>query len=113
MAGAGGLAFVLLGGLIGFLLVLGAIGLVVYGFVTENARRGYIASLIALAISVVASLLSTPFWIVLLSGHGSHGEPVTFAEASPIYVLVSIEAFMMAASLLGSLRQRSRRKASG
>ncbi len=111
MAGAGGLANVLLGGLTGFLFAIAAIALALYNAATSNPRRGFIASMIALVLAVLAVVLSAPIWTVVLSGYGTHGEPLDYAEASPAVVLVVIEAIAVLASIPGAARQALRRMA--
>ena len=94
----GGLANVLLGGLLGLLLAGGAAGLLVYGFVARDPRRSFKAAVAAFGVAIVSALLSSTFWIVVLSGHDTHGEPFRYAEASPAVALVVIEALVLAAS---------------
>lgn len=108
MAGASGLALVLLGGLVAIVLVLGAFGLLVFGLVAANARRALKASVVALAISVLSAVLSFPFWKVVLSGRDTHGEPLGYPESWPLAAVVIIEAFAIAAAVWGIIRQRRR-----
>ena len=105
MANAGGLLVVLVGGLIGLCLVAGGIALLVYGVVARNPRRGFAASLIALVLTLLAALLSTPFWIVVLSGRDTHGERLNYGESSPLVAVVAVEALAIAAAVAGIVRQ--------
>ncbi len=108
MAGASGLAVVLLGDLIGIVLVAGAFGLLLYGLLASNARRALVVCVVALCFSVTASLLSFPFWRVVLSGKDTHGEPLVYQESGPLVAVVAVEAAAMVVSGLGILRQRGR-----
>ncbi len=108
MAGASGLALVLLGGLVGVVLVAGAFGLLLYGLLASDARRALRACVVSLGVSVVSALLSFPFWRVVLSGRDTHGEPLVYGESWPLVAVVAIEALAMAASALGIIRQRRR-----
>jgi len=109
MAGAGGLAEVLLGGLIGFIFSIVAIVLVIHGLRTRNPRRAFITSIIALVLSVVAVLLSETFWTVLLSGQSTHGEPLDYSDEGPLLVLIALEALALLASIANAARQALRR----
>jgi hypothetical protein len=110
VANAGGLLVVLLGGLIGLGLVVATIALVVYGIVAEDPRRGFRASVAALTLSMLAALISTPFWIVVLSGRDTHGEKLDFGESWPIVALVVVEAVGIVAAAVGVVRQRAARR---
>ncbi|HWZ89707.1 MAG TPA: hypothetical protein VNW92_12675 [Polyangiaceae bacterium] len=109
MANAGGLLVVLIAGLVGLGLVVGTVALLAYGLVARDARRGFTASLVALGFAVVAALLSTPFWIVVLSGRDTHGERLNYGESVPLVAVVAVETLAIAASLGGVLRQMRRR----
>jgi hypothetical protein len=109
MAGIGGLAVVLLSAVIGLLLAIGAIVLAIYSFATSNPRRGFITSIIALALSGVSVLLSAPIWIVLLSGHDTHGEKLDYSEMSPAIFLVAVEALALLAAIPSAARHTLRR----
>jgi hypothetical protein len=80
--------------------------------VARDPRRGLTASVVALVLSLLAALLSTPFWIIVLSGHDTHGEPLGYRESWPFVAVVVVEALAIGAAVLGVLRQRSRRTAS-
>jgi hypothetical protein len=108
MAGASGLALVLLGGLVGVPLVAAALGLLLYGHLATNARGALRASVAALCISLVASLLSFPFWKVVLSGRDTHGDPLVYRESWPLVGVVVLEALTVAAAAWGVVRQRRR-----
>jgi hypothetical protein len=110
MANAGGLLFVLVAALVGLGLVAGTVALLVYGVVARDAQRGFKASVVALLLAIVAALLSTPFWIVVLSGRDTHGDPLNYGESSPIVAVVVSEALALAAALVGVVRQMRRRK---
>lgn len=109
MAGASGLIIILMGVAIAIVLMGGTIALLVYGIATGNPRRGFIASVIALALSLLSALLSSPIWALVLSGHDTHGNPWHFSEIWAAVVLLAVEALAILASLLGVARQRSRR----
>jgi hypothetical protein len=110
MAGASGLVYVLLGIGIGIVVLIGSIGLVIYGLVANNARVGVKASVVALVLSVFSALLSSPVWIVVLSGRDSHGAPLHDGDSAPLVGLVIFEAFVIAASAWGIIKQRRRFK---
>ncbi len=109
MAGAGGLAAVLLGGLIGFIFAILAIGLAIHGLTTRNPRRGFATSIIALALSVLAIVLSAPIWRVLLSGYSTHGEPLDYGEMTPVIFLIVLETIAVVVSVPGAVRRTLRR----
>jgi hypothetical protein len=111
MAGAGGLAAVLLGGLIGFIFSVVAIVLVIYSFRTGHPRRGFVASIVALALSAVSVPLSSLIWVVVLSGRDTHGDPIDYGEMSPAVILVIVEAVALLASIVSASRQTLRRLA--
>jgi hypothetical protein len=100
-----------LGPPLGFLLVLGAIPLLIYSFRTRNARRGFIASRIALGLSLVAVLVSTILWIELVSGRYRYGDTVDYRDPDFVVyeVIAGFEALVLFASLLSVMRQRARR----
>ena len=106
----GGLADVLLGGLLGFLLAGVAAGLLVYGFVSRNAHRGFKATVIALGLAIVAVLLSKTFWMVVLSGLDTHGEPIRYSDSMPPIILVAFEGFVLVAALAAVVCQALRPK---
>jgi hypothetical protein len=108
MANAAGLLIVLIGGLIGLGLVLGTFALLVYGLVTKTPARGLVASIVALVLSVLASLLSTPFWIVVLSGRDTHHERLDYAESWPLVALVVVEALALGSALFSIVRNARR-----
>jgi len=113
MANAGGLLLVLLAGLVGLGAVAVSVGLLVYGLVAKNPRRGLRASLVALGLSLVAAVLSTPFWIVVLSGRDTHGERLDYGQSAPLVAVVVVEALSIAAAVGGVVRQARRQRQSG
>jgi len=110
-----GLAIVILGGFLGIALAAIATVLFVYGFVGRDARRGFIASAVSLGFAVVATLLSLPFWVVALSGRGTHGEAIHLSgDDSPIAVPVVVEAVALGLATIAFVRRwRERRRARG
>ena len=106
----GGLADVLLGGLLGFILAGVAAGLLVYGLVTRKPSRGFKASVVALGLATVAVLLSKTFWVVVLSGRDTHGEPIRYDESIPPVILVVFEGLVLVAAAASVLRQSLRSK---
>jgi hypothetical protein len=109
MANAGGLALVLLAALLGLGLVFGTAGLVLYGLFASDPRRGFRASVTGLVLSLLAALLSTPFWIVVLSGHDTHGERLDYGESWPIVAVVLVEALAIGAAAFAVIRRVRRR----
>jgi len=107
---SGGLADVLLGGLLGFLLAGVAAGLLVYGLVARDPRRGFKATVVALGLAMVAVLLSKTFWIVMLSGRDTHGEPIRYGESAPPVILVVVEGLVLVAAVASVTRQALRSK---
>jgi hypothetical protein len=108
MANAGGLALVLLAALLGLGLVVGTAGLVLYGLFASDPRRGRIASITGLVLSLSAALLSTPFWMVALSGRDTHGERLDYGESWPIVAVVLVEALAIGASAFAVIRRARR-----
>jgi hypothetical protein len=106
----GGLAEVLLGGLLGLLLAGVAAALLVYGFVARNPRRGFKATVVALGLAIVAVLLSKTFWVVVLSGRDTHGEPIRYDESVPPVILVVFEGLVLVAAVASVIRQSLRSK---
>jgi hypothetical protein len=102
-----------LGPPLGFLLVLDAIPLLIYGFCARNARRGLIASGIALILYLGSVLLSAILWIELVSGRFRYGDPVDYHDPQfMVYeVIAAFEALALLTSLLSVLRQRARHTA--
>jgi hypothetical protein len=110
MANAGGLLIVLLACLVGLALVVGSVALLVYGVAARDPRRGFTASVVALGFALVAAFLSTPFWLVVLSGRDTHGEPLQYGESLPIVGVVVVEALAIVAAAGGVIRQGRRRR---
>ena len=109
MAGAAGLAAILLGAMTGFVFAVIAIALAFYGFRTSKPRRGFIASMSALVLSLLSVLLSVPIWSVLLSGRDTHGEPLHYSEMGPAVFLIVVEALAVSTAILCVARRRSGR----
>lgn len=109
MAGAAGLAAILLGAMAGFVCAVIAIALALYGFRTSKPRRGFIASMSALVLSLLSVLLSVPIWSVLLSGRDTHGEPLNYSEMGPAVFLIAIETLAALTAIFCVARRRSRR----
>jgi uncharacterized membrane-anchored protein len=98
------LALVLLAALIALGLVGGTALLIVYGLVTRDRRRGKRASFVGLGLSITAAVLSTPFWIVVLSGRDTHGQRLDYGESFPIVAVVLVEALAIGVSLFAVVR---------
>jgi hypothetical protein len=109
----GGLAIVLLGGLLGLAFVAGGLGTLVYGAIGKSPRRGFIASAVAMSLSSLAILVSLPFWIAVLSRRGTHGEALDLTGSdSPIAVPVLTEGLIFCVAAGTFVRRwRERRKA--
>jgi hypothetical protein len=112
VANAGGLLLVLVAGLVGLALVGGTATLVVYGLMSRDRRRGKRASLVGLALSILAAVLSTPFWIVVLAGRDMHGERLDYGESFPIVAVVLVEALAIGVSLVAVVRHVRRGESS-
>jgi len=106
MAGAGGLAVILLAGLVAFCLSVGAIAGAGYALFGPRSRRAYKIAIACIVTSTVAILLSMPFWVVAVSRRDSHGDPIRVSDSAPIYVLVIGEALVFLAAVGGTIRQR-------
>jgi hypothetical protein len=110
MAGAGGLADIILAFVLGIILVIAAIGPIIYGLVGANARRAFYAGVVGLVISASAALLSYPFWEVILSGRDSHGEPIDYGDFGFVIGVLSIEVIAILTSVLAVIKQKRRLK---
>jgi hypothetical protein len=103
----------LLGPAIGFLLVVGAIPVLIYSFRARNMRRGFIASRIALGLSLVSVLVSAILWIELFSGRyrNRNGDPVDYRDGDfAVYeVIAAFEALALLISLLSVMRRSAPR----
>ena len=108
MLGAG-LAYALLGATLGFHFACIAIGLAIFGFVTRHPRRAFAASTTALALAVLAIVLSVPVWQVLFSGRATDAEPLDYGEASPFVFLAALQAIAVLASSVTAAREGLRR----
>jgi hypothetical protein len=107
----GGLALVLLGGLIGLGLVAGGVGALVYAAIGKNPRRAFIASAIAVGVSALAILVSLPFWSVVLSGRSTTGEKLDLAGSDfPLAVPVLAEGFVVCFALAMLVRRWGERR---
>ncbi len=84
------------------------LGLVVYGLKTDHPR-GRTATAIALALSIVAILLSGAVWRLAITGRGTDGEKVNVWDDTTVVGFLFVEAAVFAAALAGHLR-RSRRR---
>ena len=109
MAGAAGLAEILLGALTGLVFAVIALVLVIYGFSTSNPRRGFIAGMSALVPSLLSVLLSIPIWSVLLSGRNTHEKPLSYGEMRPAVFLAIVESLAVLTAIPCVVRRRSRR----
>ena len=76
MAGAGGLFVMLVGALLGLGAGGGSIALVLFGARIVQRRWGRALAIGLVVLDALATLLTLPAWIVILSGKGTHGEPV-------------------------------------
>ena len=107
----GGLAVVLLGGLLGLGLVGGVVAILVYAAVGKNPRRGLVASAVALGLSLLAILVSLPFWIIVVSGRSTYGEKVDLTGSDfPIAVPVLAEGLILGFALTMFVRRWRRRR---
>jgi hypothetical protein len=111
MAGASGLALVLMALLMAVVLIGGTVGLLGYGLLAKDARKGLKASVVGLVLSCVSVLLSSPVWMVVLSGRDTHGEPLNWSESGPLVAVVVVEAAVLLVSVLSTLRQWRRVRA--
>lgn len=80
MAGASGLFVMIVGALVGVGGVIGAVALFGLGFRRMSPRAARITSFVLMALALVALLLTSPIWVFLLRGRGSHGEPLGFFD---------------------------------
>jgi hypothetical protein len=108
MAGAGGLAVILVGALIAIGLSLGTIAAAVYALAAKDPRRGFKLGLAAVAGATLAIVLSSPFWVVVLRGRDTHGERLVYPESWPLAALVVFEGAVLVAAVGGSARQHRR-----
>ncbi|HVH81976.1 MAG TPA: hypothetical protein VM782_21435 [Stellaceae bacterium] len=88
----------------------------IYGLFARNRRRGFIASVIALVLSVLAVLMSIFMWVMTLSifltgrfpdgTSVNYGDPIlSFYEAIAIF-----QALVLLTCILGAVRQRAGRR---
>lgn len=110
MAGAGGLAVILLAGFAGLVLLSVTAILIIYGLLTRHWLRGFIASLIAFGFTIVAALLSAPIWLQVLSGYGTHGESFDASDIQNAWMFVATMALALLLSLIAGLRQLARKR---
>ena len=82
-----------------FLLLVIATPVVIYSFCTRKRRRGIVANWIALALSILALLLSVELWTELLTGRFPNGDPVNFHDPDyqPQKVIAGLEALVLLA----------------
>lgn len=113
MAGAGGLLVVFVGVLLGVLLALVAIGLLIYASRVRRPRRGYVASLIALALALASVVVALPVTHLVLSGSGARGESFPPGAVGTALAFVAVQALAVLASILYALRHRARRRLEG
>ncbi|GEM_PF-3779654 len=106
MAGASGLAVILLGVFLGAVLVFGALGILVYALAAANVRRAYKASIVALILSIVTMPLFYPLWAVVLTGIGSHGDPIDYKDFRPVIFILSLESLAMAAAVWAVIKRK-------
>lgn len=111
MAGAGGLAFIVLGIFAALVSVVVAIAVVVYASITRRPRRGFIASLIALTFGLVSVLLTLPVTPQILFGSAAGGDPFPPGMIETALVFVGVQALAVLASVLNAWRHRARRPA--
>lgn len=105
--------FGLLDPAVGFVLVLGAIPVVIYSFVASNRRRGLIASRIAFVLSIFAIFVSTILWTELMTGRFPNGNPVPYGDGDfVIYeIIAGLEALALLASAMSAVLRRLRDRA--
>jgi hypothetical protein len=107
----GGLAIVLLGGVLGLGLVVSVAGTLLYAAIGKNPRRGLIASAVALGLSLLAILVSLPFWTIVLSGRSTSGDKVDLTGSDfPIAVPVLAEGLVFGFALTMFVRRWMRRR---
>ena len=110
----GGLAIVLLGGVLGLGLVGVTVVLFLYGIFGKNETRGLVASWISVGLSVLAILLSFQFWILTFTGRSTSGEKLDLTGSDfPIMAPVLIEGAVLAATVVGLVRRLRRRGGAG
>jgi biotin transporter BioY len=109
------LLFALLGPPLGFLFVVVAAPLLIYSFCARNQRRRFIASKIALVLSLLAVLVSAVLWLQLVTGYYRYSNPVDYGDPQFVVyeVIAALEALALLASILSAVRQRARRPISG
>ena len=110
MAGAGGLAEVLLGGLLGFFLVVGALCLLVFGMATASDSKGFKAKIIALVFALVSVPLFYSFWAVVLSGHGTRGDPINYQDFWPLIGVLVLQTIALCAGAFAVVKNKRRRQ---
>jgi hypothetical protein len=79
MAYPGGLIVMMLGALAGLVAGAVALALLAAGFEMLPPKWSRAFALFAIGVAVVALLMVSPAWTVILSREGTHGQPVTLA----------------------------------
>ncbi len=97
---------------LGFLLVVGCIPFLIYGFCARNRLRAVTASKIAVVLSLLSVLASAILWVELISGYYRYDNPVNYGDPDFIVweVVAGLEALAVLVSLLSAVR-RSRQSA--
>jgi hypothetical protein len=102
--------YVLAGPIVAFLLVLGAIPVVMFGLFTHKYRRGVTANRITLGLLIAAGLLSLVMWYELATGL-INGEPIDYTDSdiSTYKIIAGFQAFVLVTYILSTTLRRVRR----
>ena len=100
----------ILGPALGFLLVVGSIPFLTYGFFARSRPRAFTASKIAVVLSLLSVLASAILWFQLISGYYRYDNKVDYGDPDFVVweVVAGLEALAVLVSLLGAARQRAR-----
>ena len=106
-------AWSLLGPAVGFLFVVGATPFLIYNFCTHIARRGLIASTIALTLSFLSVISSALSWKQLLTGYIRYDFAFDYRDPFNEFseIIAVFEALVLLMSVLSLVRRKSRRLA--
>jgi hypothetical protein len=80
VAGAGGILIILLGALVGLGAGIATLALFAFGFRRLGPARARVATVTVAVPAFVAIVLTLPFWIVIVSGKDTRGEPFDLRE---------------------------------
>lgn len=97
----------LVGVLVALMLDLGALVLAVVGMASR--KRSWLAWP-ALALSLAAIVFNFFDWKVVLQGKDTHGDPITWRDDSPLYVIAITQACVVLVAIVSCIFHASRNR---